>query len=119
PIMPETLLVPAKSISTTCGPRNGPVLDSLPAGRFGILGRSATMQSLFELLDRVLPSAVPVLIEGETGTGKELVARALHQFGPRRSGPWIAYNCGATPEPLLESELFGHAKGAFTGAWAE
>ena len=117
--MPETLLVPAKPISTTCGPRNGPVLDSLPAGRFGILGRSATMQSLFELLDRVLPSSVPVLIEGETGTGKELVARALHQFGPRRSGPWIAYNRGATPEPLLESELFGHAKGAFTGAWAE
>jgi transcriptional regulator with GAF, ATPase, and Fis domain len=77
------------------------------------------MLAVFELLDRVLPSGVPVLIEGETGTGKELVARALHQYGPRRQGPWLAHNCAATPEPLLESELFGYARGAFTGAWGE
>ncbi|MBI5835772.1 MAG: sigma-54-dependent Fis family transcriptional regulator [Candidatus Eisenbacteria bacterium] len=90
-----------------------------PPSRFGIIGGSPAMLALFDLLDRVLPSAVPVLIEGETGTGKELVARALHQHGPRRPGPWLAHNCAATPEPLLESELFGHARGAFTGAWGE
>jgi len=88
-------------------------------GRFGILGQSPPMLALFELMARVLPSAVPVLIEGETGSGKELVARALHHHGARSHGPWITHNCGATPEPLLESELFGHARGSFTGATSD
>ncbi len=100
-------------------PRPGVARPAEPLGRFGILGRSAPLCALFDLLERVLPSSVPVLIEGETGTGKELVARALHHHGARLHGPWVTHNCGATPEPLLESELFGHARGAFTGALTE
>ena len=82
----------------------------------GIVGRSATMQRLLQTIDRVTDTSLPVLIEGETGTGKELVARALHQNGPRRNHPFVSVNCGALPDLLLESELFGHLRGAFTGA---
>ncbi|HVP37634.1 MAG TPA: sigma-54 dependent transcriptional regulator [Candidatus Saccharimonadales bacterium] len=126
--MPETLAVPPAGPPSAApaappppgSPSPGPAPSpEPPPARFGIIGRSPAMLSLFALLERVLPSVVPVLIEGETGTGKELVARALHQHGPRRHGPWLAHNCAATPEPLLESELFGHARGAFTGAWGE
>lgn len=81
-----------------------------------IVGRSQTMQQVFDLMSRVLPASSPVLIHGETGTGKELVARAIHYNGPRKDGPFVPVNCGAIPENLLESELFGHARGAFTGA---
>ncbi|AKU90302.1 sigma-54-dependent transcriptional regulator [Vulgatibacter incomptus] len=84
----------------------------------GILGKSAAMRELFALLDKVAPSRTTVLVTGESGVGKELVARALHEKGGRAAGPFVAVNCGAIPEGLIESELFGHEKGAFTGAVA-
>ncbi len=81
-----------------------------------IIGRSAAMQKVFKLLDKVIPTDARVLIQGESGTGKELIARALHYNGQRKSARFVAIDCGALPENLLESELFGHVKGAFTGA---
>ena len=82
----------------------------------GLVGNSAPMQDVFRMIRRVGPSDVPVLIAGESGTGKELVARAIHRQSERKGEPFIAINCGAIPETLLESELFGYEKGAFTGA---
>jgi serine/threonine-protein kinase PknK len=81
-----------------------------------IIGESPRMKEVFRLLDRVREVDYPVVIEGETGTGKELVARAIHYGGNRKAGPFLPLNCGAIAETLLESELFGHVKGAFTGA---
>jgi transcriptional regulator with PAS, ATPase and Fis domain len=81
-----------------------------------MIGRSAAMREVWQLIERVAPGALPVLVQGETGTGKELVARALHARSPRRNGPFVSVNCGALPEALFESELFGHARGSFTGA---
>ncbi len=81
-----------------------------------LIGQSGAMQKLFELIQDVAPNDTPVLIVGETGTGKELVAKAIHALSPRRYAPFVAVNCGAFTETLLESTLFGHEKGAFTGA---
>ncbi len=87
------------------------------ARRFGeLVGESLAMREVFAVLERVAATDATVLVEGETGTGKELVARALHDASARRRGPFVAVDCGSLPENLLESELFGHVRGAFTGA---
>ena len=81
-----------------------------------IIGRSASMRAMFDLIQRVVTNDVTVLITGESGTGKELVAQAVHYHSARRGKPFVSVNCAAIPEPLLESEMFGHERGAFTGA---
>ncbi|MGD8453377.1 MAG: sigma 54-interacting transcriptional regulator [Phycisphaerae bacterium] len=81
-----------------------------------IMGKSKAIQDVFELVEEVADSNATVLVEGDTGTGKELVARAIHHLGPRGAGPFVPVNCSALSESLLESELFGHTRGAFTGA---
>jgi two-component system, NtrC family, nitrogen regulation response regulator GlnG len=86
-------------------------IDSIP-----LVGRSQAMQEIYRLLARLMQTDLTVMISGESGTGKELVARALHDYGKRRSGPFVAINMAAIPRELIESELFGHEKGAFTGA---
>ena len=92
-------------------------------GEFGgddtpLIGRSAAMQEVYRLIARVVPNDLTVMVLGESGTGKELVARAIHEMGPRRASPFIALNMAAIPRELIESELFGHERGAFTGASA-
>ena len=81
-----------------------------------VLGVSAAIRDVLEQVRKIAPSGLPVLILGETGTGKELVARSIHMESPRAEAPFVTVNCGALPETLLESELFGYRRGAFTGA---
>jgi len=91
--------------------------ELISGGRFGaLIGRSAAMQPVFEQITRVATTDASVLIEGESGTGKELVAEAIHHLSPRRAAPLVPVNCGAISETLIESELFGHERGSFTGA---
>ena len=85
----------------------------------GFVGASLPMQAIYRVIDQVAPSKVSVFITGETGTGKEVCADAIHRKSPRRDGPFVAINCAAIPHELMESEMFGHVKGAFTGAMAE
>jgi Nif-specific regulatory protein len=94
-----------------------PVVPALDRDRFrGVVGQSAAWRAVRDVVLRVAPSRATVLLRGESGTGKEVVARALHEHGPRAGRPFVAVSCAALPEALLESELFGHERGAFTGA---
>jgi transcriptional regulator with PAS, ATPase and Fis domain len=100
--------------------RRTPYLRAQLQDRFkidGMMGRTPVMLELFELLRTVAATPSTVLITGDTGTGKELAARAIHDGSPRRNQRFVAINCSAIPETLLEAELFGHVRGAFTGAW--
>ncbi len=111
-----SLASPVVQAATAITPRTTRVSASgIPAG-VQILGRSPATQHLREYIRRIAPTQTTVLIQGESGTGKELVARALHQQSARAAGPFVKLNCAALPESLVESELFGHERGAFTGA---
>jgi two-component system nitrogen regulation response regulator GlnG len=98
--------------------RNDDPGDHAPVEAMPIVGRSPAMQDIFRVLARLMQTDLTVMISGESGTGKELVARALHDYGKRKGGPFVAINMAAIPRDLIESELFGHEKGAFTGASA-
>jgi len=93
--------------------------DDVPFRFEGVVGKSGGMEKICQLIQKVAVSSTNVLISGESGTGKELVARAVHLNGPRQNKPFVGVNCGAIPETLIESELFGHVRGAFTGAVAD
>ena len=97
-------------------PPSGPMPPDATGARFGIIGKSAAIADLYAIIDKVADTPSTVLVTGESGTGKELVARALHEESSRAERPFIKVNCAAIPSTLMESELFGHEKGAFTGA---
>jgi two-component system, NtrC family, nitrogen regulation response regulator GlnG len=107
-IVGRALSEPKERVRSSAKPQN---LDSIP-----LVGRSPAMQEIYRVLARLMQTDLTVMITGESGTGKELVARALHDYGKRRNGPFVAINMAAIPRDLIESELFGHEKGAFTGA---
>jgi DNA-binding NtrC family response regulator len=112
----ETVRIGSTSISVTRG-QLAPVNVLPNAGNFGVtLGSSMSMRRLYPLCERLAASSVPVIIEGETGTGKEQLAESLHQNGPRAGGPFVIFDCTAVAPNLIESELFGHERGAFTGS---
>jgi nitrogen regulation protein NR(I) len=115
--MPELLRVLQRAVEAGRLMREPVALADAPVeGRTALVGTSRTMQNVCKEIGRVAAKPVTVLIRGETGTGKELIARAIYQHSPRAKTPFIAINCAAIPENLLESELFGHERGAFTGA---
>ena len=115
PFTDEELLAAVAGMLEKQANRRAAEVKSIPAN-YNIIGNSAGMQKVYRLIDKAAETKVNVLITGESGTGKELVARAIHYNSPERSGPFVPVNCTAIPDTLLESELFGHVKGAFTGA---
>ncbi|KPF86445.1 chemotaxis protein CheY [alpha proteobacterium AAP38] len=110
-IVQKALSAPAQAPAPAPAPAEDPEEEALP-----LIGRSPAMQEIYRVLARLMGTDLTVMITGESGTGKELVARALHDYGKRRGGPFVAINMAAIPRELIESELFGHEKGAFTGA---
>lgn len=108
--MTDTTSSPTQTDSSTAS------APTLPKSMKGVVGSATSLVNVFKIVDRVAHTDCTVLVTGESGTGKELVARAVHNQSARKDGPLVTVNCGAIPEALLESELFGHAKGAFTGA---
>lgn len=100
-------------------PSNERIPHEIDGGELPLIGRSRAMQDVYRMITRVLRNDLTVLVTGESGTGKELVAEAIHQLGARRTGPFVAVNMAAIPHELLESELFGHERGSFTGAVAQ
>jgi two-component system, NtrC family, nitrogen regulation response regulator GlnG len=113
----ELIAVVGRALAEPRGPRRAETdeegTDSIP-----LVGRSPAMQDIYRMLARLMQTDLTVMISGESGTGKELVARALHDYGKRRKGPFVAVNMAAIPRDLIESELFGHERGSFTGAQA-
>ena len=122
---PEHVDVELRPLKDSAGAPTGyievirPVQEASADGRGAFVGRSAAFQSLLALLTRVAPAEVPVLLLGESGTGKELCAKAVHDRSARRAGGFVPVECSGLPDALFESELFGHAKGAFTGATSD
>ena len=117
PCEPDEILALVAAAVTNAKLMSQPVdLGDARAGQLAIVGNSRQMQNVYKEIGRVAATPVTILIRGETGTGKELIARAIYQHGNRADKPFIAVNCAAIPETLLESELFGHERGAFTGA---
>jgi two-component system, NtrC family, nitrogen regulation response regulator GlnG len=112
----ELVAVVGRALSRPRGP--APSAQPGDAEEMPLVGRSPAMQEIYRALARLMPTDLTVMISGESGTGKELIARALHDYGKRRNGPFVAVNMAAIPRDLIESELFGHEKGAFTGAMA-
>ena len=112
----EVLSVVARALADAHKPTNGDPRVDEPGETMPLVGRSPAMQDIYRALARLMQTDLTVMISGESGTGKELVARALHDFGKRRNGPFVAINMAAIPRDLIEAELFGHEKGAFTGA---
>src|SRR5690242_14704324 len=114
----EVLSVVARALADAKKPGKSDRKADEPGETMPLVGRSAAMQDIYRALARLMQTDLTVMINGESGTGKELVARALHDFGKRRNGPFVAINMAAIPRDLIEAELFGHEKGAFTGATA-
>ena len=114
----EVLSVVARALADAKKPASGERKADEPGETMPLVGRSPAMQDIYRALARLMQTDLTVMITGESGTGKELVARALHDFGKRRNGPFVAINMAAIPRDLIEAELFGHEKGAFTGATA-
>lgn len=112
----EVLAVVSRALADAQRPQAGERMDDEQGENMPLVGRSPAMQEIYRALARLMQTDLTVLITGESGTGKELVAKALHNFGKRKNGPFVAINMAAIPRDLIEAELFGHEKGAFTGA---